>query len=185
MEPTKLVEALAVTYAAVGQEMTDAGLEIVANDLSAYPLDDVLHALSRSRKELRRIALADILDRLPNQHPGVEEAWALVSPSLQNEALTLVWTDPMRIAFGLAVALSDDRVAARMAFKESYLREIAIARESSEPPVWSVSPGRDAGARASVIEQAVKMGRLPESSLLQLPPPYTGSAFPVKMKSFE
>lgn len=164
----KLIEALGVTYAAIGQEITDAGLEIVAGDLKDYALEDVLRSLSRCRKELRRISLKDILDRLPNQHLGPEEAWALIAPSLGNERLTLCWTDPIRLAAAVAFNLESDPIAARMAFKEAYQREVAEARERGEAPQWSISPGHDGASRASVIAYNVKLGRLPTTALMQL-----------------
>lgn len=164
-----VITALGVTYAAVGQEMTDAALQIIARDLAGYTVDDVLMALSRCRKELRRIALVDILDRLPNQHPGPEEAWSIVAPTVGNEHPSIVWTEPIRLAAAVAWNLEEDPVAARMAFKEAYQRELALARERGEPPEWSFSPGRDAASRASVIQHNVAIGRLPTSTLMQLP----------------
>lgn len=164
-----IITALGVTYAAVGQEVTDAALQVIASDLSGYALEDVLASLSRCRKELRRISLADILDRLPNQHPGPEEAWAIVAPTLGNEDLSIVWTDPIRIASVVAWNLEDDPIAARMAFKEAYQRELAIARQDGKPPIWSLSPGRDVSSREATILYNVKIGRLPTSALMQLP----------------
>lgn len=156
----KLVEALAVTYAAVGQEISDAAMEIMARDLSAYPLEGVLHALSRCRKELRRVTLADILDRIPGGHPNAEEAWAIVARSLNDERVTVVWTDEMSRAFGVALNLQDDPVAARMAFKECYAKEVNQSRNNGTAPRWHVSLGHDPYGREAPILEAVKCGRL-------------------------
>lgn len=166
----KLHEAIAVTYAAMGHEVSDAGLKVMVADLSAYPLDGVLVALSRCRKELKRLSLADIIDRIPGGHPGPEEAWAQVSVALGNEDITLVWTEPMREAFFVADKLSTDPVAARMAFKETYARLVAVAREKAQPPVYCATLGQDATARVAVIEQAVQEGKLSATYAARLLP---------------
>ncbi len=72
----ELAKAVAATFAVVGQEMPDIGLATIVSELQEYPLGDVLKALARCRKELRKITLADIIDRIPSGHPGIEEAWA-------------------------------------------------------------------------------------------------------------
>ena len=156
----KLHEAIGGTYAVIGQPITDAQLAILTEDLELYPLVDVLAALSKCRKELRKIALVDILDRLPNGHPGPEEAWAIVSTSFTNESATIVWSDEMREAFGVVYPLRDDLVAARMAFKEQYHAKMSQAREEGRGPSWSVSLGSDKAGRELAILEGVKKGRL-------------------------
>ncbi len=167
----KIHEALVVTYATIGQEATDAQLAVMAQELQGYRKEDVLESLSRCRRELRRITLADILERMPGGHPGVEEAWAIVAKTLTDENVTIVWTDEMREAFGVARQLSEDRVAARQAFKETYVRLVHEARNHRRPPQWTVSLGHDAGLRESVLVEAVHKGRLlPQVALKYLPP---------------
>lgn len=156
----KLIEMLAATYAALNQQMPDAALEIIARDLSAYPIEDVAAALTRARKEVKRLALVDILDRIPGGHPGPEEAWAMCAKALNDERLTLVWTEQMRAAFGVALGLQDDPVAARMAFKESYQRLVSEIRETHPKPSWTVSLGFDVNGREGVMLEAVRQGRL-------------------------
>ena len=166
-----LLEALAVTYAAVGQEVSDAALEIIARDLASHDLDGVMASLSRCRKELRKISLADILARIPGGHPGAEEAWALVARGLADEGPTVVWTDQVREAFGVALGLSDDPIAARMAFKECYGRLVAEATERGERPRWRASVGWDVHGRAAPILAAVDAGRLSSKEAAALLPP--------------
>ena len=180
----KLLEALALTYAAVDQQMSDAGLEIVAYDLKTYPLADVLVALARCRKELKRIALVDILDRIPGGHPSSEEAWAVCAPALNNERITIVWTEPMARAFGVALNLQDDPVAARMAFKEVYTKAVGETRLTAPKPKWLLSPGFDANQRAEVVEAAVSEGKfLPSYAQQFLIAPVTPSAIVPAMKN--
>ena len=156
----KLHEAIAITYAAVGQELTDSALKVLVLDLSGYPLDGVLKSLSRCRKELRRITLADIIERIPGGHPGAEEAWALVKAGLADEGETLCMTEPMKIAFFAATGLSDDAIAARMCFKEVYEREVAIARERGGAIQWHMSLGHDPMRREQRVLEAARLGRI-------------------------
>lgn len=142
-----LTEAVKGTYAVIGQAMTDTELAMIVSDLAMYPPEGVLMALTRCRRELKRITLAEIIERIPGGHPGPEEAWGLVSKSLKNEAVSIVWTELMREAMGVAFALSDDPVAARMAFKETYQRVVSEARAQRKPPVWSASLGWDTHGR--------------------------------------
>ena len=166
----KLVEALSVTYAAIGQEVSDAALEIVALDLSDYPETDVMESLSRCRRELRRISLADILERLPNGHPGPEEAWAILACALNDESVTVVETEQMAIAFGVALNLADSPIQARMAFIETYRREVGKARGAGRPPIWFPSLGWDASLREGPLLEAQRLGRISGPSVAALLP---------------
>ena len=173
-----IVQALTVAFQYVNQPMPDVAIAEMAHDLEGYPVDNVLFALKRCRSELKAaIRYADIVDRLPGGHPGPEEAWSVIGPSLQNESLTVVWTDQMREAFGVALGLADDPTAARMAFKETYTKLVNEARSRNQGPKWSVSAGTDKQHRELIVQEAVKAGKLmPEyaNQFLPLPEP-TGS----------
>ena len=156
----KVLEHLAATAAAMGQELSDAALEIMARDLAAYPAKSVIEALARCRRELRRLALADVLDRLPGGHPGPEEAWSICARCLNDEALTVVWTQEMASSFGVALGLQGDVIAARMAFREAYTAILARARLEGRMPIWTVSPGTDKSGRELAILDALEKGRI-------------------------
>ncbi len=166
----KLHEAIAGTYAVIGQAMTDAQLAILTEDLEPYPLPEVLTALSRCRKECRKLALVDILDRLPHGHPGPEEAWGIVSQGMADEGATMIWTEEMREAFGIANKVAEDAVGARMAFKESYSRLIGEARTARTAPQWSVSIGSNKAHRELAILEGLKCGRLSQAYAQKLLP---------------
>ena len=68
-----LHEAIAITYALMGQSLSDAALEVACNDLKGYPIPLVGAALERCRKECKHIALAEIIAR-------IEETKALTPP---------------------------------------------------------------------------------------------------------
>lgn len=157
---SKIVEALGVTYASIGQEISDAAMTIISKDLGAYPEDDVLEALSRCRRELRRMSLVDVLERLPGGHPGPEEAWAIVAPALSDERVTFVQTDEIASAFSVALNLSDNPIAARMAFMERYRDEMRMARSAGRKAKWRPNLGWDRQAREAPLLEAVRLGRL-------------------------
>jgi hypothetical protein len=151
---------LAATYAVLDQEISDIGIKAVAHDLKDYDGQAVGMALTRCRKELRRMTLADIIERIPGEHPGAEEAWAIVSQTVNNETVSIAWTQPMQVAYGVAYNLPDDLVAARMAFKESYQREVSKARALNQRPVWQASLGFDPAGREQAQEKASSLNRL-------------------------
>lgn len=176
----EIAKAILVTYELVGQSLSDEAAKTILDELSAYPENHVFMALTRCRKELRKLTLADILDRIPSGHPGVEEAWGLVSALLGNEEATVVWTDEMREAYGAAVPLKDDLIAARMAFKEVYSKAMGQARADRKAVAWKVSLGLDPHGRQAVIEQAVELGRLKYEHAQKLIPDFSMPSPPVE-----
>ena len=172
MASKALLEAVAVTAELCGRVFSEAAARVFVADLSAYPEDQVIGALTRCRKECRGLlTVADVVSRLDDGRPGAEEAWAMVPKS---ESETAVWTTEASQAFGVAVRLLDrgEEVAARMAFKETYLRMVAQAREHGDPVKWHVSLGHDQHARSGPILEAVKAGRIaPDQAQEYLPAP--------------
>lgn len=108
----------------------------------------------------------------PHQHPGAEAAWARLAPSLNNEGLTVCWTDEMREAFGVAAGVKDNPVAARMAFKETYESLVQQAEMAGRQAAWSISLGWDANGREPVVQEAMRQGLIaPAYAQKFLPPP--------------
>jgi hypothetical protein len=159
MPSAALLEAVAVTAELCGRTFSEPAARVFVSDLSAYPERQVIAALTRCRKECRGLlTIADVVSRLDDGRPGVEEAWAMLPKS---ESDTAVWTDEMRQAFGIAgPLLEQDPIAARMAFKESYLALVAKARDAGRPVEWTATLGHDAGARDGALLLAVEHGRL-------------------------
>ena len=167
----ELIAAVAVTAELTGTELSKAACRMLVEELSGYPTADVLTALSRCRRELRgKMSLADILDRLPNGRPGVEEAWALIRQVMSNEQASIVWTDEMRAAYGAAAPLADDLVAARMAFKEKYTALVSAARAERRPLSWSVSLGFDPNQRREAVEEATRRNLISQEQAQKLIP---------------
>ncbi len=156
-----VLQALAVTCEITGTSLSEGAARVIAQDLAAYPKDQVLGALNRCRKELKgRLTLADILSRLEDGRPSPEEAWAIAYSTLGNEDITVVWTDEITQALGVARPLENDRVAARMAFLEAYRRKVQEARDEHQPVRWIPSLGQDPHGREEVLLEAVRQGRL-------------------------
>lgn len=158
----KILHALAVCTAITGYEMPEVAARLIAQDLAYFPENSVLVALDRIRMEITgRFSYAQILERIPGQHPGVEQAWAACARALTDETVTMVWTHEMARAFGVALGAQDDVVAARMAFKAEYQQQVANARQKGVHPEWFVSPGTDAAARSGAALEGVREGKLP------------------------
>jgi hypothetical protein len=170
-DPTvSLLKALAVTAEITGTELSEAAARVMASELLVYPHEQVIVALDRCRRELKaRLTLAAILERLDDGRPGPNEAWAMIP---QDEAGSVVWTDEMSHAFGIAQPLiaAGQMVQASMTFREVYAEAIARARADRIPPRWTPSLGHDKRTRAAAIETAVRMGRITQEHAAKLLP---------------
>lgn len=170
MADADILRAVAVCAELTGTELSEAAARIFADDLSAYPKPAVLRALERCRREVRgRLVLADVLERVVEQDGrlSADEAWALCT---FDEAASVVWTDEIAAAWGVAYPLRDDVTAARMAFRKAYEREVAEARREGVPVKWRPSLGTDASGREAALRQAVELGRLTRARAVSLLP---------------
>jgi len=156
----ELFRAIAVTAELTGTDLSEGAARVFADDLAAYPLPQVLAALTRCRREVKgRLVLADVISRMDDGRPGPEEAWSLMP---KHEADSAVITDEMAKAFGAARELIDagEMVSGRMAFLEVYRREVQKARDDSKPPRWFASMGHDKSGRAAAIIEARERMRI-------------------------
>lgn len=160
MHSPELIEAVMVTAEICGRTFSEPAAKMFLADLSPYPEAQVVAALARCRREVRGVlTLHDVVSRLDDGRPGVEEAWAMFP---KRESDSAVWTDEARIASGVVFGLMDDgdMIGARMAFKEAYSKGVQQARDAGRPVEWHVTLGHDTKARDSVLAQAVEMGRI-------------------------
>lgn len=168
MTHVAVLEALAVTAELTNTPISPGAAKVMAADLAPYPPDQVLGALTRCRKELRgRLTVADIISRLDDGRPGPEEAWAMLP---FDEAQTIVWTDEMAGAWGVALPLIEegDRIAARMVFLESYRTRVQKARDTGAQVHWTLSLGHDPEVRQVALAGAVACGRIGRARAMQL-----------------
>jgi hypothetical protein len=170
----KLHEEIAVSAETVGARLSDAAIAMMVAELERLDRADVSAALSRARKEMHgRLSLADILDRLPNQHPGPEEAWSMIAPVLTDQTKSLMWTQEMAKAYEAADDLKGDEVAARMAFREVYSRLVGESRAAGKRPDWNLCAGWASEGRKECVRRAVSEGKLTVSEARRLLPECT------------
>jgi len=156
-----LLQAIAVTAELTNTQLSEAAARVMATDLAEYPENQVLKALTRCRKELKgRLTIADVVTRLDDGRPGAEEAWAMIP---RDEATTVVWTEEMAQAWGIALPLIEngEDIPARMAFKEFYLKAVQDARTEHKLVKWQASLGHSAEGRVNALMKAAEDGRLP------------------------
>ena len=177
-EQEKLILSIMATAEVMGSEIKPNVALIMVDDLSGYPLHDVLQALTRVRRECTgKLTLKTILDMLAPSDGwlSANEAWAIALPAL-DEAVTVVWTPEIAKAFETARPLLEegDKIGARMAFIPAYDRLVDQAKRENRKPVFEVNAGWDANMRDVAVTQAVTAGLLPppmdDQSLL--PPTY-------------
>jgi hypothetical protein len=159
-EDEKLIEIVKATGEIYGRTVSLAAALMFLADLEAYEPASIRLALSRCRKELRTFpTVADVISRIEDGHPGVEEAWSMIP---KDEDGSVVWSEQMAEAYGAARGLLDegDAIAARMAFKEVYSRLVAEARHAARLPRWSPSFGHNPSGREAALSEAVSKKRL-------------------------
>jgi len=164
----ELVEAITLTAEVCGQALSRAAAELLADDLADFSEDDVMTSLARCRLELQGpLRVKEILLRLEDGRPGVDEAWALLP---RDERASVVWTEEMAHAWGAVLPMleSGDVGGAQTVFRELYAKCVLEARLRREPARWTPSLGSDVAAREQVLREAVEMGRMTAAHAEQL-----------------
>lgn len=177
MSVKTILEAIAVTVELIGGEFSTAAKVAMAEELASYSEESVLSALRRCRREVKgRLTMADILSRLDDGRPGAEEAWGLYP---KDEFGSAAVTTEMQLAMSAAWPLiqDGDRVAGRMAFKESYERIVAQNRAASIPVKWEVTLGTDHGGREAALVDATQRKRIGVDHAMKLLPADTHERF--------
>ena len=159
MPSIELIQAVAVTAELCGRTFSEAAARVFVDDLAAFPEPAVMSALARCRREVRGVLTTqDVVSRIDDGRPGAEEAWAQMP---FDESQSVVWSAEMAEAFGIARQLlaEGENVAARMAFKEAYVRLVGQARDAARPVSWSPSLGHDKRGHEATLADAVSRGR--------------------------
>ena len=165
-----LIEAVAATAEICGQVLSPSAVRLLADDLSRLGQEAVLAALARCRLELRgRLKVSDILSRLEDGRPDAATAWQMLP---QDERQTVVWTEEIAEAWGMAFPLLEqaDVAAARSAFEQAYRKAVLLARVQHVPVRWVPSLGSDTGSREQVLRDALDKGLLTAEHVEQLLP---------------
>ncbi len=103
----------------------------------------------------------------PRAHPAPDVAYAMLPA---DETQTALWTDEMAAAWAVAVPVSGDRNAHRMAFRSAYERLLTDAAANDRPAQWRVSPGFDADGRLTVVQRGLNQRILTYEQALALLP---------------
>lgn len=155
----KLIAALGATAQAMGQQVTEDAVLLMADDLDDFSESQIAHALKTLRRNGYKFCVAKIIELISSQdgRPSADQAWAKIP---KEESETGVVTDEMMRAWGVALGqyLDGDRVGAQIAFKREYQRMVDEARENSVAVKWFPSLGHDATGRDPVLIQAVADG---------------------------
>ena len=163
-----LQDQIAATAELCGAPLSKPALAMLVMDLDTYPPQAVSAALRRCRMEHRgRLTAEAVISRIDDGRPGPEEAWAMIP---RDEAGSVVWTDEMAAAYGIAGPLlaQGEPIPARMAFLEHYRAAVAKARMDGVPPKWWPSLGHDPRGREQVLLEAAEKGRIGHDSPLLL-----------------
>jgi hypothetical protein len=156
-----LAGAICATAETLGQTISGAAAQLMAEDLAEHDPVDIRRALQACRRELTgKLTLAAILQRIQasDGRPGKDEAWSIALEAA-DESATVVMTAEILQAMTAAHPVLDlgDKVGARMAFLSAYERLVTLARAEAVPATWSVSLGFDPARRVTAIESAVRM----------------------------
>ncbi|MGA3827370.1 hypothetical protein [Pseudomonas chlororaphis] len=162
----ELAAGICATAETLGQTISATAARLMAEDLAAFPPQDIRKALQSCRRELTgKFTLGAVMQRIQAEdgRPGKDEAWA-IAMTTNDEFETVVLTDEIQMALAAAKPVLDagDKVGARMAFISAYERFVGQAREDAKPVNWHVSVGFDANRRIQAITKAVEMQRIPQ-----------------------
>lgn len=176
-------QLLGDTYALLGREKAPnaTATALFFRALGVHAIEDVRAGFEAHIKDPSRGRFApmpaDILAQIEglaavDGRPGAEEAWAIACRA-SDESDTVVWSAEMAQAWQMCQPVMEmgDEVGARMAFKESYARQVDDARRLRRPVSWSVSLGHDASKRHGALVKAETMGLLASGDALRLAPP--------------
>lgn len=168
----RLLENLAATAELMGQSISPLALEYMAKDLQQFPVEVVIAALNKLRRESKgRFVLAAIIEKIeeinPDGRPKADEAWAMIP---QDENLSAVMTQEMAEAMGIAQPLLNegDKIGARMAFRDAYNRIVETNKRNGVQVSWFPSLGFEKSGRVPILAEAVRLGRLTQNHVLRL-----------------
>lgn len=172
---------LADVWSLKGQALTAGQKAMFFRALAAHPIEEVRAGLDAHVRDPRRGQFlpmpADVIGQIQgivadDGRPGPEEAWAKAMRAADENA-SLVWTDEMAQAWGIAAPImsNGDDIGARMAFKEAYTRLVDEARRARRPVNWTATLGHDKGGHAEALIAGHAAGLLPAPDVLALPAP--------------
>lgn len=173
MNDEKIMQAIAVTAELTGTQLSGDAMYVMGEDLLAYPLDKVLIALERCRRELKgRLTQAAILERIDDGWQSAEEAFNTLVAGWESEHLSILTTHTAMHAAESASALfnTGDKYRAGLAFKTAYERIVSEKKAKGIQPDWYVSAGLDKEQLAQLVTEAAATGKITNDYALALLP---------------
>ena len=172
--------ALILTAEVCSTKWSKAAAALVYEALRKYPEDLVLAALERCRSEVRWLSLVEILERIEDNRPSPNEAWAQVAGA--TEQVTIATTDEVLLAYqavsrrispAVPSLMESDPIAARVAFLEAYKGIVARNKLAGLFPRPEMSLGLDLEGRKHALQAGVERGFLTpdEAAVRGLLPP--------------
>lgn len=168
---------LATAYSVYGKPITKPFADLFFAALKIHDLPVVREGLNRHLQDPAAGQFApkpaDIIRQIQvsnhDGRPEGDEAWSMASAA-SDERVTAVLTDEIQGALWVCRPLLDigDKIAARKAFLDAYARLVRASRDQGKPAKWYVSLGQDSSARAVAIEDAVRLGRLPQAEAAKM-----------------
>lgn len=171
----KLALAICATAEILGHALSAEAAELMAEDLSGYSAVVVADALRACRRELTgKLSLAAILQRVQRAdgRPEPDEAWAIALQA-GDEQQTVVMTEEISQALAAArpVLSAGDKIGGRRTFIVAYERLLTSSRAAGAGVRWFVSLGHDQQHRLHAIEEAGRLGQLPQDEVERLAAP--------------
>ncbi|OEC43141.1 hypothetical protein A7D27_09990 [Pseudomonas sp. 1D4] len=164
LQQEQLLASLYATAEILDQQLQPRAAALMVADLKIYGEKPLVEALSALRRTGQKLTPENVIRHLVTQdgRPEANEAWAIAMTSY-DEAETVLMTPEIQQAAASAESVfrAGDKIGARMAFIATYERLVTTARQVGTPLKWSLSLGHDAERRASAIESAERLGRLP------------------------
>src|SRR5580692_1153047 len=94
----EIIQIVKATGEIYGRTVSDAAATMFLVDLAGFNSEEIKAALAKCRKELKTFpSVADVISRIDDGRPGIEEAWALVP---KDEEGSVVWSDEIAEAYG-------------------------------------------------------------------------------------
>ncbi len=176
-DKAKFLKMMQATLAIYDKTATTETVGLWWNLLAGYEFADVEQAFGQylkcaeGRFAPKPASIISIIDAMrPDGRPGADEAWAMIP---MDEYASAVMTQEMSESLHVARPLLDagDKIAARMAFKETYSRIVDANKRNGVKPAWFPSLGQDKEGRDAVLAEAVRLGRLTPNHAIGLLPP--------------
>lgn len=166
------VQIQASSVSVSGKNLSDNVIDLLLSDLQGYSYQQISDALRRVRLESSFFNTKEIVSRIDDGRPDAEEAWGMIPKS---EAESVVWSTEMQTAYAAALPMIEarDRVAARMAFVETYRTESSKSRAQGLQVKWTATLGEDHTGRERALAVAVEAGRISRAYAINLLPSST------------